>query len=58
MPNKQSGDYTEDGDKAQKTDKGLTIPTPTKDAFKRALGKAAPKPEESEKEPRQTHPSE
>ncbi|MEX0833418.1 MAG: hypothetical protein WD276_06040 [Actinomycetota bacterium] len=59
MPKKQSKeDYSRKGDKSQRTDKGLKIPVPDKDDFLRALGKAAPKPEESEKEPRRTRPSE
>ena len=54
MPKKQSEDYTREGDKKQRTDKGLTIPVPKRDDFLRNMRKVAPKPEESEQEPSRT----
>ncbi len=54
MPKKQSDDLSRKGEPKQETDKGLKIPVPKRSEFLRDLGKVAPKPEESEKEPRQT----
>jgi len=54
MPKKQSDDLTREGDEKQRTDKGLTIPVPKRKDFLRDLGKVAPRPEESEQEPRRT----
>ena len=54
MPKKASDDLTREGDEKQTTDEGLTIPVPKRKDFLRDLGKVAPKPEESEKERRQT----
>jgi hypothetical protein len=54
MPKKQSNDLTREGDEKQRTKKGLKIPVPKRDDFLRDLGKVAPRPEESEREPRRT----
>jgi hypothetical protein len=57
MPKKQSDDLTREGDKKQRTDKGLTIPVPEREDFLRNLGKVAPpasQPEESAKGQRRT----
>lgn len=49
MP-KQSDDLTQEGDEAQETESGLTIPVPTRDQISSALRKAS-QPEEPEGEP-------
>lgn len=54
MPKKASDDLSRKGEPKQETDKGLKIPVPKRGDFLRDLGKAAPKPGESEKEPRRT----
>jgi hypothetical protein len=54
MPKKASDDLSRKGEPKQETDKGLTIPVPKREDFLRDLGKAAPKPRESERGQRRT----
>lgn len=56
MP-KQSDDFTREGDEAQETESGLTIPVPTRDQISSALRKASQKQEPQDEAPHPESPA-